>query len=67
MTWGAWTGSEMGGSVVGDLLYTTGVFSVVESLIWQSILRDVSASSAAAGTGRHASPLVIDGGANVGQ
>jgi hypothetical protein len=49
---------------VGDILYNTGVYSVVESLVWQSILRD---SCDAAAAGGKAVPLVVDGGANLGQ
>ncbi len=56
----------MGGSLVGDLIYTTGVYSVVESLIWQSILVEALRASAATGAGDEVSPLVIDGGAHIG-
>ena len=52
---------------MGDLIYTTGVYSVVESLIWQSILVEALHASAATGAGDEVSPLVIDGGAHIGE
>jgi len=64
-TWGGLTGADFGGSVVGDLVHSTGVFSVVESLMWQSILRD-ACDTVVAGAGNQAAPLVIDGGAHIG-
>ncbi len=66
-TWGSLTGYEFGGSLVGDLIYNTGVFSLVESLVWQSILRDVCDAAAATGADDQDLPLVVDGGANLGQ
>jgi hypothetical protein len=64
--WDQHTGHDGGGSVVGDLIYASGVFSVVESLVWQSVLSDACDAAAAAGADHEAAPLVIDGGANIG-
>jgi hypothetical protein len=64
-TWGEHTGADFGGSLVGDLVFVTGAYSVVESLIWQSVLAD--ACDAAAAEGDVVAPLVIDGGANIGK
>ena len=65
--WDFYTGTghgSTGGTLVGDLLYATGVYSAVESIVWQSVLQDTCDAAAAAGA---AAPLVIDGGANIGQ
>lgn len=38
--------------------------SIVESLVWESVLRDVCA---AMGDDLNARPMVVDGGANIGE
>ena len=66
-TWGSHTGSDFGGSIVGDLIYATGAYSIVESMLWQSVLRDACHAAAVTGASSQAAPLVIDGGANIGE
>jgi hypothetical protein len=38
--------------------------SIVESLVWESVLRDVCA---VVGDDLHKTPMVVDGGANIGE
>ncbi len=52
---------------MGDLIYATGAYSIVETTLLQSVLRDACHAAAVTGASSQSAPLVVDGGANIGE